>query len=81
MNAVKDAPNTSIVQAMHGTVAGCKSRRRIRPVRTRQLGCGQTPLNGSTSPLIVLDGIIYIGRISDINPSDIESIDILKMQE
>ena len=28
--------------------------------------------------MIVLDGVIYNGNISDINPSDIESIDILK---
>lgn len=28
--------------------------------------------------LIVLDGVIYNGRIGDINPSDVTSIDILK---
>ncbi len=35
-------------------------------------------INGSRSPLIILDGIPYQGSISDINPSDIASIDILK---
>ncbi|WP_336837892.1 TonB-dependent receptor plug domain-containing protein [Sphingobacterium siyangense] len=32
----------------------------------------------STSPLIVLDGIIYNGQLSDINPNDIQTIDVLK---
>src|SRR5690606_10333820 len=31
-----------------------------------------------TNPLIVLDGVIYNGSLRDINPNDIESIDILK---
>lgn len=39
---------------------------------------GPASLQASTSPLIVLDGSIYYGNISDINPNDIESIDVLK---
>lgn len=39
---------------------------------------GKTTLSASISPLIVLDGIIYSGQLSDINPNDIESIDVLK---
>ena len=39
---------------------------------------GKTTLSASTSPLIVLDGVIYIGQLSDINPNDIESVDVLK---
>jgi len=39
---------------------------------------GQTSLSASDQPLIVLDGIIYNGNISDINISDVEAIDILK---
>lgn len=79
LNAVKDAPNTSIVQAMHGTVAGMQISQTNSAGQDPTIGVrGQNTINGSSSPLIVLDGIIYIGRISDINPSDIESIDILK---
>ena len=33
---------------------------------------------GSTSPLIVVDGVIFMGSINDINPNDIASYDILK---
>ncbi|WP_131535772.1 SusC/RagA family TonB-linked outer membrane protein [Pedobacter nototheniae] len=39
---------------------------------------GKTTLTGTTSPLIVLDGVIFIGQLSDINPNDIESVDVLK---
>ncbi|MDE6685167.1 MAG: SusC/RagA family TonB-linked outer membrane protein, partial [Duncaniella sp.] len=39
---------------------------------------GEQSLKASTSPLIVLDGVIYYGNVEDINPNDIESIDVLK---
>src|SRR5690606_29610044 len=39
---------------------------------------GRTSLNATTSPMIVLDGVIYNGSVNDINPNDIETIDILK---
>lgn len=39
---------------------------------------GEQSLKASTSPLIVLDGVIFYGNIEDINPNDIESIDVLK---
>ncbi|MEX2591365.1 MAG: TonB-dependent receptor [Anditalea sp.] len=39
---------------------------------------GRNSLNAGTSPLLVLDGAIYYGELSDINPNDIESIDVLK---
>lgn len=39
---------------------------------------GPASLKASTTPLIVLDGNIFYGTISDINPNDIESIDVLK---
>lgn len=39
---------------------------------------GPASLTAKTSPLIVLDGSIYYGNISDINPNDIESMDVLK---
>jgi len=39
---------------------------------------GRSSLTAGTAPLIVLDGVIYNGAISDINPNDIESFDVLK---
>ena len=39
---------------------------------------GKNTLKAGSSPLIVLDGVIYGGSLSDINPADVESIDVLK---
>ncbi len=39
---------------------------------------GRASLTASTAPLIVVDGVIYPGSLSDINPNDIATIDILK---
>jgi TonB-dependent starch-binding outer membrane protein SusC len=39
---------------------------------------GDNSLKTSSSPLIVVDGVIYPGALEDINPYDIESIDVLK---
>ncbi len=33
---------------------------------------------GHNSPLLILDGMIYYGELSEINPDDIEQMDILK---
>ena len=39
---------------------------------------GKNTLKAGSSPLIVLDGVIYEGSLTDINPMDVASIDILK---
>jgi len=39
---------------------------------------GETTLTAGSSPLIVVDGVIYSGDLSDINPDDIDRMDIMK---
>jgi TonB-linked SusC/RagA family outer membrane protein len=39
---------------------------------------GKNTLTAGSSPLIVLDGVIYQGALQDINPMDIQTMDILK---
>lgn len=39
---------------------------------------GRGSLIASTSPLLVVDGVIYQGSLDDVNPNDIATIDILK---
>lgn len=39
---------------------------------------GETTLTAGSSPLIVVDGVIYNGDLSDINPDDIDRMDIMK---
>lgn len=43
-------------------------------IRIRGIGT----VNGSSTPLYVVDGVPFGGNISDINPADIESISVLK---
>ena len=44
------------------------------PIRVRGFGS----VNASSAPLYVVDGIIFSGALSSINPNDVESITILK---
>lgn len=79
IEAFKEAPNTNILQSIKGTVPG------LQIGQTNQAGAepaieirGRSTINGNTSVLIVVDGIIYNGRMGDLNPADIESVNILK---
>jgi len=39
---------------------------------------GRASLTAGTAPLLVVDGVIYPGALTDINPNDIATIDVLK---
>ncbi len=39
---------------------------------------GRNSLTAGSSPLIVVDGMIYNGDLSDINPADIDKVDVMK---
>ncbi|GAA0544533.1 SusC/RagA family TonB-linked outer membrane protein [Chitinophaga japonensis] len=39
---------------------------------------GQRSLKAANDPLIVLDGVIFFGELSEINPQDIDHFDVLK---
>lgn len=71
--------NMNISQALSGATAGVNVQGSGLAGTEPDLSIrGQTSLSASDRPLIVLDGIIFNGAISDINVSDVESIDILK---
>ncbi|TGV04210.1 SusC/RagA family TonB-linked outer membrane protein [Flavivirga rizhaonensis] len=84
-----ETSNVSILQALQGsitginigavTTAGANPSLSVRGRNTLHNNnvTSQNETN-SNLPLIVLDGIIYRGSLVDINPSDIQSIDILK---
>ncbi len=77
---LRDVPTSNISQALQGRIAGVDiSQTSSRPGATTQIRIrGDRSLTGSNDPLIVLDGIPFIGSIGDINPNDIKSVDILK---
>ena len=71
---------TNAAQALQGRIAGVlMTQTSSQPGAEMQIRIrGQRSLSASNDPLIVLDGIPFMGQLSDINPSDIKSIDILK---
>lgn len=79
-DVVKDVPSANISQALQGRVSGVDlSQTSTKPGASMQIRIrGVRSLNATNDPLVVLDGIPFAGSISDISPSDIKSIDILK---
>lgn len=79
MSETENLPNTNITQALRGRVAGVQFTDDGRPGQGGGIIIrGPQSLNASNSPLIVLDGIFFEGSLRDINPNDIESMEILK---
>ena len=71
---------SNAAQALQGRVAGVlMTQTSSKPGAEMQIRIrGQRSLTASNDPLIVLDGIPFMGNLSDINPADIKSMDILK---
>ena len=73
-------PLTNVITALDGASAGVKvSTANGQPgsspsIRVRGIGS----INASSSPLIVVDGVEFVGSFSSINPNDIESLTVLK---
>ena len=72
--------NKSPIEMLRGTVAGVTADLSDpRPGANLAINIrGNRSLTGSNSALVVVDGMIYDGNLTDINPADIESMDILK---
>ena len=78
--AIEMRPTSSVAAALEGTVTGVQVNSTYGApgsdpsIRIRGVGT----VNGSSSPLYILDGVPYNGNISDLNPQDIESMSVLK---
>ena len=78
--AIEQRPVQNAVQAMQGKIAGMDVTSNNRPgelgdIRIR----GNRSLNADNDPLYVIDGIpMSAGSMADLNPSDIESMEVLK---
>jgi TonB-linked SusC/RagA family outer membrane protein len=77
---LRDVPSSSLTKALQGKTAGVEivntSR---RPGGDTQIRIrGNRSLTASNDPLIIVDGIPFGGKISDIASDDIQSMEILK---
>lgn len=77
---LREVPATNITYALQNRIAGVDmAQTSSQPGATMQIRIrGTRSLNASNDPLVVLDGIPFMGNLSDINPGDIKSMDILK---
>ncbi len=77
---IEAVPVTNLTQALQGRIAGIEAvPNSFRPgagssIRIR----GSRSLNASNDPLYVVDGIPVTYTIDDMNPGDIETVDVLK---
>lgn len=77
---IEDRPVTSVTTALEGNAPGVQVNNSVSypgaapTIRIR----GFNSVNGSNTPLYVVDGVVYDGEISDINPADVESMSVLK---
>ena len=73
--------STNMIDYLNGTIAGFNAN---MGTSASGAGAGNMEIRGpasisaSNTPLIVLDGVIFNGGINQINPLDIETIDVLK---
>lgn len=78
--SIESRPVSSVTSALEGsasgiTVTGSYGQPGAEPtILIRGIGT----VNGSTSPLYVVDGVPYGGNISDLSPDEIESMSVLK---
>lgn len=74
-DAIVQAPTSDVATALQGRISGIdiNGTGDDRTIRIR----GNRSINGSNEPLVIIDGV-QGGSMDDINPNDIESVDVLK---
>jgi TonB-linked SusC/RagA family outer membrane protein len=78
---LQQLPNNNIAQALQGSVPGIQINTNGGGSEGNNVSIlirGRNSISASNGPLIIWDGIPYTGGLSDINPNDIETIDVLK---
>ena len=77
---IQQQPSTNAIEALKGHVAGVDIvSTGYNPGAGIQIRIrGQRSIKASNDPLYVLDGVPMSGNVGDLNPGDIESIEILK---
>ena len=77
---LREVNTGSVSNALQGRIAGVQIQQtNSKPGADMQIRIrGTRSLTGENGPLIVLDGIPFGGKLSEINPNDIKTMDILK---
>ena len=75
-DAILQTPTSSVTTALQGRITGLDvytDENNDLQMRIR----GNRSINGSNAPLVIIDGV-QGGSMSDLNPDDVETIDVLK---
>ena len=77
---IEDRPVTTVTAALEGNAPGVQVNNSYgTPGSSPSIVIrGFNTVNGSTTPLYIVDGIPYDGSLNDINPADVESMSVLK---
>ena len=77
---IANRPTSSVTSALEGMVTGVQVNSTYgNPGSSPSIMIrGNGTVNGSYSPLYVIDGVPFGGNIADLNPADIESMTVLK---
>ncbi|UEA86505.1 SusC/RagA family TonB-linked outer membrane protein [Alistipes senegalensis] len=79
MEKMADKQSISLADYLRGSVAGLNIQRSASTSGQTSFEIrGQTSLGTTTSPLLVVDGMIFNGELNDINPNDIASVSVMK---
>ena len=79
LDVYRDVPVNNVLETVKGTIAGLNvGATNIAGAEAGISIRGQNSQTAGTSPLIVVDGAIFRGTVSDIAPSDIENFTVLK---
>lgn len=76
---VSSVPRTNPIEMLRGLATGVQmSQSGVAGADQSVMVRGQKSISGGSQPLIVLDGVIYQGRLMDIDPNTIESMSVMK---
>ena len=79
LNQIANTATTNLAQALRGRVAGVQFTDNGRPGQGGTiLVRGQRSISAGNNPLYIVDGVFFNGLLSDLNPNDIESMEVLK---
>lgn len=78
---LEERPQVNIQQALQGTLPGVNisvNSNTASGASTSLNIRGRRSISGGSDPLIVLDGVIFSGTLSEVNINDIQNIEVLK---
>lgn len=78
---IQRMPPVNIMQSLQGNVAGLNITQTSSDAEGNSISVqirGQNSITANNAPLVILDGIPYSGQLSEINPVEIASVEVLK---